>query len=112
MMSDNRSLPDRKTRDISWGANCDVCEERMNADRAEAALETMGDDGQLLCGACRDELRLRAEADRYREALEDAAEYLRLAWTWTADTDRHYKLRRAHDRAKSALGIDEERKRG
>jgi hypothetical protein len=38
------------------------------------------------------------------EALEDAAEYLRLAATWTADTDRHDKLRRAEERARAALG--------
>lgn len=45
----------------------------------------------------------QTEADRYREALEDAAEYLRLASTWIVDTDRHDKMLAAHRRAKEAL---------
>lgn len=36
-------------------------------------------------------------------ALEDAAEYLRLAYTWIEDADRHAKTKRAHERAKAAL---------
>lgn len=44
-----------------------------------------------------------AERDRYRDALEDAATYLRLAHTWIADTDRHLKMKRAWERATAVL---------
>jgi hypothetical protein len=37
------------------------------------------------------------------EALEDATEYLRLASTWIEDTDRHNKMKRAHERVQGAL---------
>jgi hypothetical protein len=43
-----------------------------------------------------------AELERLREALDDAAEYLRLGSTWIVDTDRHDKMRRAEQRARDA----------
>jgi hypothetical protein len=69
-MSD--SLSDRSaSRDLTWGADCDGCEERMNAGRAQLAAEVAGD-GPLLCGSCRDEARAGAEIARLRVALEEA----------------------------------------
>jgi hypothetical protein len=47
-----------------------------------------------------------SDAERVQElyeALVDAAGYLRLAYTWTADTDRHEKIRAAYQRALAAL---------
>lgn len=46
------------TRDLSWGADCECCEQRMNAGQALLALEKMEGDGPLLCGSCRDEAAL------------------------------------------------------
>lgn len=53
------------TRDLAWGADCDSCETRMDAGRAQLAAESAGT-GPLLCGSCRDEER----TERYRQALE------------------------------------------
>lgn len=56
------------TRDISWGANCDGCETRLDAGQAARALAaTKGD--ALFCGACRDEQRYEARVAELEECV-------------------------------------------
>jgi hypothetical protein len=82
--SDSHTPPDARVRerDISWGANCDRCDVRMDAGRASIAVAASRG-RELLCGACRDEERLlgerdeaRAENARLRKALKTAADDL------------------------------------
>jgi triphosphoribosyl-dephospho-CoA synthetase len=58
-------------RDISWGVNCERCDYRMNAGQAERAVVKSAEGEMLLCGACRDEVRLTEEIDRLRAALSE-----------------------------------------
>jgi hypothetical protein len=61
--------------------------------------------GCYRCELGRDEAMsaLAEERDELREALRDAADYLRLGQTWIADADRHAKMGRARDRALAVL---------
>jgi hypothetical protein len=56
------------------------------------------------CAECIQEREdAEAEAERLREALEDAVDYLRLGSVWIDDADRHDKLKRACERARCSL---------
>lgn len=64
--------PAPQKRDLTWGANCEACDERINAGRAEIAAEKAGD-GPLLCGSCRDQ----ADVERLRRIERAARVYFR-----------------------------------
>lgn len=65
-------MSDILTRNLSWGADCEGCEERMNASRAEMAAREADETGLLLCGACRDEARWGAERDELQGRIDKA----------------------------------------
>lgn len=71
-LSSHKNLAER---DLTWGADCEGCEERMNAGRARLAAEYAGD-GPLLCGSCRDEESLAECRDDARWLASLVYEFL------------------------------------
>lgn len=79
------------SRDLRWGGNCDTCEERLNAGRAEQCHDPATD--SVICGSCRDEDRAAAVKD----ALDDVKQRLEdilactpvLGENWSTPLIRH-----------------------
>lgn len=84
------------TRDISWGADCDRCDTRLNADRAAECLD---DDGSVICGSCRDE-------ERYENRIAELEAEVKTQNGWAHDLMRERDAALAAITAARRLALD------